>query len=93
MAISVTLTQETGLSLAHFFDPQAALGRLTFTPTLLMLSIDRRNMRTIVNRPQTEHSTQIGEIMETKFPSRREFGRFLDQLVARTRRPRRRRRS
>lgn len=50
-------------------------------------------MRTIVNRPQTEHSTQIGEIMETKFPSRREFGRFLDQLVARTRRPRRRRRS
>lgn len=49
-------------------------------------------MTHISNRPTTEHTTSIGEILEAKLGSRREFGRFRDQMVAKTRKPRRRRR-
>lgn len=46
----------------------------------------------IVNRPTTpfEGST-IGGQLEGRLGSRREFGKLLDQMVSRTRRPRRRR--
>lgn len=48
----------------------------------------------IANRPSTpfEGST-IASQLEGKAGSRREFGRLLDQMMSRTRRPRRRRKS
>lgn len=49
-------------------------------------------MKTITNRPTTPFAgSTIGSQLEGKLGSRREFGKLLDQMVSRTRRPRRRR--
>jgi hypothetical protein len=47
--------------------------------------------RTLSNRPATEFGQTIGSQLEAKAGSRREFGRLLDQMNTRTRKPRRRR--
>lgn len=45
----------------------------------------------IANHPETEHPSTIGEVIMAKLGGRREYGRFLDAVTAKTRRPRKRR--
>lgn len=48
--------------------------------------------RNISNRPASDHPSTIGDVLLAKAGSKRDFGRLLDQLMAKTRKPRRRRR-
>lgn len=47
--------------------------------------------KVIVNRPETAHSTTLEELFIARLGGRREYGKFRDQLIAKTRKPRRKR--